>query len=124
MADDLFPFRDGDLWGFKNGAGQVVIPAQYEEAGSFSEGLARVQVQGKWGFVNVSGEMVIAPRFDQARFFQNGQAKVQEGAKWGYVDVTGRFGEQIDAATFVDKAGTFISEQDYRNWGKPPRADE
>ena len=72
MTSDLRPFRDGNLWGFMDGGGDVAIAPQFDSAGSFSEGLARVKVNGKWGFVNAEGQMVIEPLFDQARFFQGG----------------------------------------------------
>ena len=124
MADQLYPFRDGRLWGFRDGAGQTVISAQFDGAGSFSEGFARVKMDGKWGFVNVLGEVVIAPQFDQARFFQGGYAKVQHGDVWGYIDVKGFFVEKLGASGFLDKTGGFISEEDYQKWGKPPSVDE
>lgn len=38
-------------WGFINDRGKYVIPPQFEDAGSFSEGLARVQVDGKYGYI-------------------------------------------------------------------------
>ena len=125
MVDDLYPFRDGKLWGFRTQSGQVVIAPRFEGAGSFSEGFARVKVKGKWGFVNRTGDMVIEPVFDQARFFQNGYAKVQQGAIWGYVDTEGFFVENLnDPGSFLDKTGEFISERDYKNWGKPPHSRE
>ncbi len=124
MASDLRPFRDGNLWGFKDGGGNTVIVPKFDSAGSFSEGLARVKVNGKWGFVNAEGQMIIEPLFDQARFFQGGYAKVQQGKIWGYIDTGGLFVEKLDAGAFVDKTGEFISEKDYKKWGKMPRSKE
>lgn len=124
MAESLHPFRNGALWGFKTAQEVVVIAPQYDSAGSFSEGLARVKVDGKWGFVNEVGDMVIAPQFEQARFFQGGMAKVQQGSVWGYIDVKGFFVETLQADSFLDKSGDFISEQAHRDWGKPPRTNE
>ena len=119
MADQLFPFRaGGGLWGFRDDQGHTMISPQYDSAGSFAEGFARVKVGGKWGFVDTRGEMVIAPKFDQARFFQGGHAKVQQGAKWGYIDVNGVFVEKLEAGSFIDKTGEFISEKAYQDWGK------
>jgi hypothetical protein len=124
MAEQLYPFREGSLWGYRNEKGQTAIPARFDSAGSFSEGLARVRVSGKWGFVNTLGEMTIQPQFDQARFFQGGYAKVQQGSQWGYVDVKGFFVEKLDAGTFLNKSGEFISEEEYRKWGKAPGEKE
>ena len=120
----LLPFRDGALWGFKDDKNRVIIAPTFDSAGSFSDGRARVKGKGKWGFVNTEGRMVIEPVFDQARLFQQGYAKVKQGEIWGYIDTSGLFVEQLDAGTFVDKTGEFISKRDYDNWGKPPRSKE
>lgn len=120
MTEHLRPFREGKLWGFCTANGHVVVRPQFDSVGSFSEGLARVKVQGKWGFVNASGDMVIEPQFEQARHFQGGIAKVQQGAIWGYIDPAGFFVEKLDAGQFVDKTGEFISKEDYQKWGKHP----
>ncbi len=124
MAEMLFPFREGVRWGFKNAQGHVVIKPQYDSAGSFSEGLARVKINSKWGFVNGDGLMAIAPQFDQARFFQGGYAKVQQGPVWGYVDTHGFFVEKFESESFLNKSGDFISEKDHRDWEKPPGTTE
>ncbi len=119
-TQDLQPVRKDDVWGFKDASGKLVIEPQFESAGGFSEGLARVRVAGKWGFVDVRGEIVISPRFEQARFFSGGTAKVKEDGRWGLIDRNGNWVEGIDADRFVDKEGRFVSEQEYRDWGKPP----
>ena len=61
---------------------------------------------------------------EQARLFQQGYAKVKQSDVWGYTDASGLFVEHLDAGAFVDKTGEFISERDYKNWGKPPHSRE
>ncbi len=39
--------------------GKFVIPAKFDGAWHFSEGLANVEYNGKWGFINKVGKIVI-----------------------------------------------------------------
>ena len=41
-----------------------MIESQFDWAGSFSEGLARVEIDYKWGFIDITGKFVIEPKFD------------------------------------------------------------
>ncbi len=50
--------KDGK-WGFVNSSGKVIIEPTYENAKSFSNGLAAVMKDGKWGFINSDGTLVI-----------------------------------------------------------------
>lgn len=69
-------------------AGKTVIDAsRYEKAGSFSEGLAPVNVLGQgWGFIDKAGAMVIPPQFESALGFKEGLAPVVIDDKWGFID--------------------------------------
>ncbi len=119
---ERLPVRQGEKWGFQDGDGRVVIEAQFEGVGSFSEGLARVKTGGKWGFIDGLGKMVIEARFEQARIFIEGQAKVKLDGRWMMIDKQGASVEELDAQSFLGKDGEFISEQEYKDWGKPPRS--
>ena len=41
----------------------------YDYAWDFSEGLARVEINGKWGYINKQGESVIPARYDDTGDF-------------------------------------------------------
>ncbi len=53
------PFKEGfayainedKKYGFINKKGEWVIPPQFEEARSFSDGVAAIKINGKWGFI-------------------------------------------------------------------------
>jgi hypothetical protein len=53
----LIPHRKGDKWGYIDKKGKMVIPAVYDGADIFSEGLARVEVNGKWGYIDTKGNI-------------------------------------------------------------------
>ena len=122
-GDDFVPFAEGDQWGFRDGTGKTVILPTFDSAGSFSEGLARVRLNRKWGLIDSTGAWVIRPRFDQARVFTGGVAKVKDAGQWGLVDRTGTFIDHLDTNSYLDDRGRFISEQEHREWEKPPRRD-
>jgi WG containing repeat len=67
------------------------LPGDYDNVGSFSEGLIAVRHQGRWGYVDRAGRGVIGPRFSGAGEFSEGLAPVYEQA-WtcGYADRTGK----------------------------------
>ena len=69
----------------------VVIPAIYDDAMDFSEGLAGVKLNGKWGFIDKTGKEVIPIKFDIAWPFENGKAMVQLNGKSGTIDNQGNF---------------------------------
>ncbi|NLE30363.1 MAG: WG repeat-containing protein [Phycisphaerae bacterium] len=129
-TSNLLPVEVNDRWGYISKEGRMVIPAQYEDAERFSEGMAPVRSDDRWGFINEQGKMVISPRFDQAGRFNDGLARVKVDGKWGYVDQQGQLAirPQYDWAgdfkdgnarvktggifsakwTFIDKQGNYL----------------
>lgn len=83
---------DGQKWGFINTSGMMVIPAQFEKVASFSEGLAKVKLNGKFGFIDKKGEWVIKPKYENVSNFRNGIASVfQKNERMGYIDKRDKF---------------------------------
>jgi len=76
-------------YGFVDVRGVFVVPAAFEEANDFSDGLAAVKKDGQWGFVNGRGNLVVPIVFDDARHFSCGLAAVRKDGRWGYVDTRG-----------------------------------
>ena len=82
-------YEENGLYGFKKD-GAVVIPAKYNFADSFSEGLARVVINGKWSYIDKSGKEVIQLKYDDAFNFSEGLAAVELNGKYGYIDKSGK----------------------------------
>ena len=59
------------------GGSLFVIAPQFDEADSFSEGLARVKTGEKWGYVDKQGQWVIQPQLDEAEAFSDRLALVR-----------------------------------------------
>ncbi|EMJ63935.1 WG repeat-containing protein [Leptospira sp. P2653] len=72
----------GDKYGYIDKTGKFIIPSQFDNAHSFSEGLAAVQIGKKWGFIDKTGNFVIQPRFDIASHFSGGLALAVRNKIW------------------------------------------
>jgi hypothetical protein len=101
-TDRLFPVyvREGRSRkrykaGYINCAGEIVIPAQYEDAYPFRNGLAAVKQGGMWGIINRDGTFVIAPMHRRPLVFTEGRAEFPTldekgvGDKRGVISSTG-----------------------------------
>lgn len=93
-ADELRP-RCGAKFGLcgyvDSETGVEVIPAQFERAFEFSEGLAAVRIDGLFGYIDRSGSMVIKPEFDLAGPFYSGLAEVLVEDVTGAINKTGQY---------------------------------
>ena len=89
--------------------GKYTINPQFQQALSFSDGLAAVMQDDRWGYVDTTGNFSISPQFDKAYGFVNGIALVGFGdlgsIKWGFIDKTGKLllNPTFDDAWFFQK---------------------
>jgi hypothetical protein len=113
---------------FINKTGKTLPEQDFEDARSFSEGLAAVRKNCKWGFIDIRGKLVVPYQFDQAFSFSDGLARVGKHtagkwsfASWGYIDKSGKLAIPFQfemADEFSDglaPVGTFDEES--RSWG-------
>jgi hypothetical protein len=78
-------------WGYIDRTGFYAINPKFDDAGSFSEGLAAVQSGSNWGYIDKLGAWAIRPMFEDANGFSEGIAGVKSRKQWGYIDRTGRY---------------------------------
>jgi len=98
----LHRFQENDKWGFKDGAGNVVVKPVYDLAREFSCGLAAVNIGaqrqiprkmgGKWGYINAKGEVVVPITLGFANDFSEDLALVgnKDDDLWRYIDPKGK----------------------------------
>lgn len=104
-----YSFKSGLCWvkldnkyGFINGKGEMVVPAEYDFASDFSNGLALVNkgrrvseniedyIPGKYGFIDSTGKLVVPLQYSRAENFNDGMALVEINDKIGFIDTTGK----------------------------------
>lgn len=91
-------FPDASRFGFKNLRGDWVVDPDFDEASSFSEGLAAVSVRDesdftnvRAGFIRTNGTFAIKPMFKDTRAFSDGVAVVEQlDGRKGVIDKTGK----------------------------------
>jgi hypothetical protein len=102
------------------------IPAMFEEAGLFIDGLAAVKMEGKWGFINQTGEFVIECEHFDAKSLTHGlvaikseiwpeMGKVQATRQWALFDTSGN---QLTDFLYYD-VGEFTNGLALMNFNPP-----
>lgn len=85
----------GGLWGYVSVDGQIVIEPIYEQAYSFSDGMAAVKLNGKWGFINSEGIIIVPCEYDKVETrFENGKGKLLKDEE---IFVFDKSGKQIES---------------------------
>lgn len=103
FSDGFARFVEDGKIGFFDRAGRKAIPARFDAAYPFSEGLAAVcrgcRVEphgvhsawfaGRWGYVDRTGKLAVPYQFERAGPFQDGRAEVDIDGRRTFVDTTG-----------------------------------
>lgn len=100
FSSERLLFCAGGRRGYLDKRGRIAIPANYDSAQPFSEGLAAVAIGRRYGYIDNSGQFAIEPRFEEASDFHEGLAFVREwSGKSGFIDRAGKI-------TIVVKCGS------------------
>jgi hypothetical protein len=96
----LVPFEQGELWGYKDRSGKVVLPAIYLFAEAFGRRpiaavLIDAEIAGAAGglaWIDSTGKVVARPMNDDngADPFREGRARVVEAGRIGFIDERGK----------------------------------
>jgi serine/threonine-protein kinase len=118
VSIELKPFICGNDWGYKNEIGKVIIPPQFQDAGNFSDGLARVRLGYHWGYINETGTKVIPPLFGWVGDFSEGLARVVVGSgKLVYINKEGEFVSQYQFDGGLDFSEGLAAVMIDKKWG-------
>lgn len=80
-GDEMVAVCKNGKWGYVDLDGNELIPPTYEEAKSFSNGLAAVSDGELWGFINKDGTLVIDYTFFGADYFNSEKCCMVETGK-------------------------------------------
>ncbi len=84
--DMLYPICVNEKYGFMDIKGNVIVEPQYDDAGDFSEGYARVSKEGLYGYIDLTGEIVIPLKYEDCGDFCNNLATVIKNDLAGYIN--------------------------------------
>ena len=103
---DEYGYKSRGKWGFINRDGKMIVPFQYDDVLSFSEGLAAVCYGFReWGYINKEGETVIPIRYKEAESFSEGLAAVCN--QYGEREYINTKGETVLNLGKLYRAGSF-----------------
>lgn len=81
-SPNIYPVVKNEKWGFIDATGDYIVKPKYDEVQSlffsFSNGLTKVELDGKVGFVNILGEEIIPPQYTECKSFSEGLAAIIE----------------------------------------------
>jgi len=81
-------------WGYIDKTGKMVIPAEFESAAPFSDGLGAINQCDEGFFVDKTGKKIVLGKFSQVSPFGAGLSRINVGVNqdrmWGYIDKTGK----------------------------------
>ena len=77
----------------------------YDDIDCLSDGLARIERNGKYGFIDKAGKVVIPLNYDDTWYFTEGLAAVKQNGKYGFIDNTGK----VVIPLKYDKADSFYN---------------
>ncbi len=73
----------GNLWGFVDNTGTMIIEPKYDDAKAFSNSLAPVKIENVWGYITINNELVIPAKYEDAiNFTDKGAACVKTNERW------------------------------------------
>ena len=89
-SEGLALAEDNGLLGWVNDQGKPAFPfRKYDEAHAFSNGRARIQVDGMYGFLDPTGKLVVPIQYEDATDFDHGLALVETREGAAYIDPSG-----------------------------------
>jgi hypothetical protein len=82
------------MYGYIDKTGKMIVPAQFNSAAPFSEGLAAIGKCDQAYFIDKTGKTIVAGAFTYASSFSGGLARIEalskDGLLSGYVDKAGK----------------------------------
>jgi hypothetical protein len=99
----------GSKWGYIDKSGTLAIPAQFDNACDFKDGLAAVASTTGIGYINDQGAFVIQPKFGFAGSFSDGLAPVRVKPA-SVSSINPMLSKSISPVGYIDNSGVYIIE--------------
>jgi hypothetical protein len=110
IEEGLFRYTENEKIGFADENGKIVIPARYDFASFFKNGLAafgkdfkivmedemQLIKEGKWGFINMKGDTVVPQKYNELPSIHDGSWAVKKGHEVILIDKDGKEGKPLE----------------------------
>jgi len=88
---DLFPYRNGEEWGYSNANHEIKINCVYDRTYPFKKGIAVVYQSNKgYGLIDETGKEIASLKYTQIEILDDGMVRVTLFDKFGFLDNDGR----------------------------------
>ncbi|MCS7074335.1 MAG: WG repeat-containing protein, partial [Bacteroidia bacterium] len=115
QAQNLIPFTENGLIGFRKIKGNIVIKPQFHQVTPFRNGMAAVQQNERWGVIDSTGKWILAPIHGFVKHISSLAIVVSDS---GYFDekiyLQGKYGI-IDTNGTILLAPQFLSPKPFQN---------
>ncbi|MFL5731246.1 MAG: WG repeat-containing protein, partial [Cytophagaceae bacterium] len=106
FSGDLAPVALKDISGqtqigFINKGGKLVVPAQFDGLGDFSQGYYEVRKNGKYGLINAAGQTVEDYQYKGLKFQDNEHILATHFISWQIKDNFNKVIEKVEADSIV-----------------------
>jgi hypothetical protein len=85
----LVPYKKGDLWGYTNLTGAILITPKYDKVDFFDNFGGKVWKDSLMGYINSNGNELVKPGYDDVIPITDSIYKVARHGKWTIIDVFG-----------------------------------
>lgn len=111
-------YKEQGLWGLKSAAGEILLPAQFDEFYEFSrQGIAVVMKDQQYGYVHRTGEVIVLPEWEEAYDFDDADlAIVQRNGRLGLINTSGKIVAAPCYETLNRFKGNYIAQKNGA-WG-------
>ena len=120
QAQDLIPYRQHDLWGYANAAGELVIEPKFDGAERFTKhGLAIIEKAGKQGIIDENGKYILVPKYQKVRIVSPNLVLYAENRNATLVSRTGQVilqGAKLRYKQKGDYPNIAFQDQDKNLW--------
>jgi len=87
----FIPYRRDSLWGFADASGKLVVQPQYQMAGYFTGGLAKVKTAKGYQLMDAKGKLLPGVFGEIGGFSEGYRVASNESKQCGYVDASGKW---------------------------------
>lgn len=90
ISEGMILYRLNSKVGCLDLKGNEIIPPVYDNIGTFTNGIAEVEVNNRYGIMDKTGKTIVPPKYDYLGGFTGGISTFHMNGKLGYVDEKGK----------------------------------